>query len=361
MKKVLFVSNHAGFSKFNAPYMQWFHEQGWQVDNASPGIETGYYDNQYDLPIKRNPFSISNIISLIQLRKICKNNQYDIIHCHTPVGGFLGRLCISRKKSNTKIIYTAHGFHFYKGAKLINWLLFYPVEKYLAYRTDCLVTINDEDYECAKKHFHSDIRQINCVGVNLSRFKPVSEQERNEIRKKNGFSSDDFIIIYCAQFIQRKNHKFLIDKIYKLQKQIPNIKLCFVGNGKNENRIRKYVIRHGLSDTVIFLGYRTDVEKLYAMSDVLTSSSFQEGFGIAIVEGTACGIPALISRIRGHTNINFNILYDFNDDSFDKGLIRLYEDKSLREKYGKENIDNVKKFSIEYALSQMAEIYKDYM
>ena len=96
--KVLFISNHAGFSKFNAPYMQWFHEQGWQVDNVSPGIETGYYDNQYDLPISRSPFSFSNIKALKDLKKICKENEYDLIHCHTPVGGVLGRLCVKNKK-----------------------------------------------------------------------------------------------------------------------------------------------------------------------------------------------------------------------------------------------------------------------
>ena len=359
MKKVLFISNHAGFSKFNAPYMQWFHDQGWQVDNASPEIETGYYDNQYDVPIKRNPLALSNIKAFFELKKICRQNQYDIIHCHTPVGGVLGRLCVNHKKCKTKVIYTAHGFHFYKGSKLIHWLLFYPIEKLLAHRADCIVTINDEDFELAKKHFNSDIRKIDGVGVNLSRFKPVSEKEKCEIRKQNGVSDNDFVLIYCAQLIQRKNHKFLLDRVAKLKEQIPNIKLCFVGSGENEPEIKLYSKNLGLSECISFLGYRTDVEQLYAMSDVLISTSVQEGFAIGVIEGAACGLPTLISDIRGH--INSKMQFSLLDNSFEECLLKLYRDKSLREEYGKYNTEYAKNFSIEHSLTQMAKIYKEFM
>ena len=364
MKKVLFISNHAGFSKFNAPYMQWFHEQGWQVDNASLGRETGYCDNQYDFPIKRNPLAISNLKALHLLKKLCKEQKYDIIHCHTPVGGVLGRLCVNRKKSKTKVIYTAHGFHFYKGAKLLNWILFYPIEKLLAHRADCIVTINSEDFERAKKHFNSEIRKIDGAGVNLNRFHPVSEEEKIEIRKKNGFKENDFILIYCGQFMPDKNHIFLINKICGLKDKMPNIKVCLVGKGKTpefEEYIKNYVSKKHMEDIFCFMGYRTDIQELYAMSDVLVSTSKREGFGIGVVEGAACGIPALISRNRGHADININILFDFEDESFEQGLLKLYKDEKLRKEYGKYNVTYVKNFSIEHSLSQMAEIYKEFM
>ena len=359
MKKVLFISNHAGFSKFNAPYMQWFHEQGWQVDNASLGRETGYCDNQYDFPIKRNPLAPSNIKALFQLRKLCRQNRYDIIHCHTPVGGVLGRLCVNRKKCGTKVIYTAHGFHFYKGAPLLHWLLFYPVEKLLAHRADCIVTINDEDYERARQHFNSDVRKIDGVGVSLERFHPIAQTEKSEIRSENGFSDDDFVLIYCAQFIPRKNHIFLLKKFDSLRKKIPNLKLCFVGSGGDEQEMKKLAKTLGVADCVVFLGYRTDVEKLYAMSDIIVSSSLQEGFGIGVIEGAACGIPCVISRIRGH--ININILYEFNDDSFENAILKLHGDEALRKELGAYNVDYVKNFSIGHSLAQMAEIYREFM
>lgn len=366
MKKILFISNHAGFSKFNAPYMQWFHEQGWQVDNVSPGIETGYYDNQYDLPISRSPYSFSNLIALKQLKKICKTNQYDLIHCHTPVGGVLGRLCLGKQlKKTTKIIYTAHGFHFFKGASKMAWILFYPIEKLLSKKTDCIVTINDEDFDIASRKFHATIKKIDGVGVNLNRFKPITQQEKKIIRENNGFQEQDFIIVYCAQFIPRKNHKFLIDKIKKLRETIPNIKLCLFGSGEIEDTIKKYTETNGLDGIVKFLGYRKDAEKIYAMSDLLVSTSLQEGFAINLVEGMACGLPIVVSNIRGHRDIvgyaNNNILFNFEDDSFEKAILKFYNNQQLMYKVGEENIKKSEHFSVQNSLKSMEIIYREVM
>jgi glycosyltransferase EpsD len=149
--KVLFVSNTANFSKFNRPFMQWFKQQGWQVDYVSAGEEPVFdCDNQYAICIDRSPFSFNNFKTYKELKTILLND-YDLIHCHTPMGGFLVRL--AARKSRAKIIYTVHGFHFYKGAPLLNWLIYYPVEKHLTKYTDCLVTINQEDYNLASKKF----------------------------------------------------------------------------------------------------------------------------------------------------------------------------------------------------------------
>ena len=156
MKKVLFLSNTANFSKFNRPYMRWFKEQGWQVDYASAGEETVLdCDNQYSIPIARSPFSLKNLCALKELKKLLSENHYDILHCHTPMGGVIGRLAAKKlwREHKIKVIYTAHGFHFYKGAPLLNWLLYYPMEKWLAACTDVIVTINEEDYEKAKESF----------------------------------------------------------------------------------------------------------------------------------------------------------------------------------------------------------------
>ena len=156
MKKILFVSNSANFSKFNLPYMKWFKNEGWQVDYCSAGEEiVQNCDNQFSISIARSPFNLRNIMAYKELKKILYENSYDIIHCHTPMGGVLARLAAKKlwKKHQVKIIYTAHGFHFYKGAPLLNWLVYYPVEKYLSHFTDIIVTINEEDYEKAKTSF----------------------------------------------------------------------------------------------------------------------------------------------------------------------------------------------------------------
>jgi glycosyltransferase EpsD len=150
-RKILFVSNTANFSKFNRPFMRWFRQQGWQVDYVSAGEETvSDCDNQYTVCMARSPFSLNNVRAYKELKTILLNN-YDIIHCHTPMGACLARL--AARDCGAKVIYTAHGFHFFKGAPLLNWLMFYPIEKYLSKYTDCLVTINEEDYYLANKKF----------------------------------------------------------------------------------------------------------------------------------------------------------------------------------------------------------------
>ena len=153
MNKILFLSNTANFSKFNRPFMQWFKEQGWQVDYCSAGEEKVLdCDNQFSINIARSPFSLKNLQGLKQLKDILANGNYQILHCHTPMGGVLGRLAALKlwKQGKLKVIYTAHGFHFYKGAPRVNWLLYYPMEKFLAQWTDVIITINEEDYERAK-------------------------------------------------------------------------------------------------------------------------------------------------------------------------------------------------------------------
>jgi glycosyltransferase EpsD len=186
MPKILFVSNTANFSKFNLPIIEHLKKYGCQVDYASMGEETvPLCDNQYTISMTRNPFTIKNFFGYRELRKILKSNNYDIIHCHTPTAGFLAR--IAAKKSRSRIIYTAHGFHFYRGAPFYFWLIYYPIEKYLARFTDCLITVNHEDFEFAQKYIDVPILgHIDGVGVDLQRFYPASKTEKHDLRKKNG-------------------------------------------------------------------------------------------------------------------------------------------------------------------------------
>lgn len=182
MTKILYVSNTANFQKFNLPFMRWCKEQGWIVDYASPADEPVTECNHfYDIEMPRSPLKFFRILkSIKELKKILNENQYDILHCHTPVGSVVARLAAKslHKKGKIKVIYTAHGFHFYKGAPLLNWILYYPVEKILSNWTDILILINEEDYELSvKKHFKAkNIVKIDGVGVNLEKFKPLGDE-----------------------------------------------------------------------------------------------------------------------------------------------------------------------------------------
>jgi len=370
MKRVLFISNHAGFSKFNAPYMKWFREQGWTVDNISPGIEIAdYLDNQYDIAITRTPVSLKNILAYRAVKRIIQENNYTIIHCHTPVGGVLGRLCsIKVRKDGVSVIYTSHGFHFYKGSSLLSWIIYYNIEKILARYTDCIVTINEEDFSLAKKRFYTNsVFKINGVGVNLQRFKsPENNEKKMELRKNYGFKDSDFILIYVAQFVPRKNHGFLIAQMPLLLQKISNLKILFVGSGYLMEKCKSLVKKQALDDQVLFLGYRTDVENLYPLSDILISVSNQEGFGLNLPEGMACGLPIVCSKIRGHADIVKPSVNGFlfqldNADEMNDRIYQLYTDKSLRETISKQNIIDAERFSVTNSVNAMSIIYRQFM
>jgi glycosyltransferase EpsD len=370
MKKVLFISNHAGFSKFNAPYMAWFKGQDWIVDNVSPGIEVGQVDNQYDIAITRNPCSLNNILAYKAIKKIILKNKYNIVHCHTPAGGVLGRLCAKMARKNGAIVvYTCHGFHFCKGSSFLSWIVYYTVEKYLSYYTDCIVTINQEDYILAKNRFHAqNVYKINGVGVNLQRFKSISSTNKRILRKEYNFGYDDFIVIYVAQFIARKNHAFLINQLVPLMKNIAHLKVLLVGGGdisfveKYKAMIKEYM----LQDIVFFMGYRTDVENLYALSDILISVSQREGLPQNLIEGMACGLPVVCSNIRGHVDVinhsTNGFLFPLNEPrKMSEYIYQLFSDVNLRNTIARKNIIDVQKFSVVNSVSDMAEIYKQYM
>ena len=368
-KKVLFTSHRANFAKFNRPFMRWFKEQGYEVHYASDGKEEVLdCDKHFDVCFDRSPYSKRNIKAYKQLKNIIDKENYDIIHCHTPMGSVVTRLAAKdARKKGTKVLYTAHGFHFYKGAPLVNWLLYYPVEKYLSKYTDCIITINQEDFERAKAKFKStNVEKINGVGVDLNRFKPVSGEEKVSLRKQYGFNENDFILIYVAEFIDRKNHKFIIKCLDSIRSLIPNLKVLFVGDGIKLEECIELVNNGKLQDTVHFLGYRKDVDRLYQISDVLVTSALQEGLPINVIEGMASGLPIVCADIRGQVDVVTNdvngYLYETNNEKqFENAIVDLYSDENKRIRMGQRNLIDVKKFSLERAIKNMSCIYKDYM
>lgn len=368
-KKVLFVSHRANFAKFNRPFMRWFKKQGYEVHYASDGEEEVLdCDKHFDICFDRSPYSKCNIKAYRQLKDIIDKENYDIIHCHTPMGSVVTRLAAKdARKKGTRVLYTAHGFHFYKGAPLVNWLFYYPIEKYLSKYTDCIITINQEDFECAKAKFKpTNVEKINGVGVDLNRFRPVSGDEKVSLRKQYGFNEDDFILIYVAEFTENKNHRFILGCLEQLKNMIPNLKVIFAGDGVMSEKMIKMSNRLGLGNIVNFLGYRKDIDKLLKMPDISISASIREGLGLNIIEGMACGLPIVATKNRGHCDIvsasTNGYLYDLGSkDEFIKYITELYNNKAKREEMRKVNISDVKRYSLEDAIKSMGCIYRDYM
>lgn len=368
-KKVLFsatVDSH--ILAFHIPYLKYFKKQGYEVHVASNGTEKiPYTDIKHTISIQRNPFNLKNIYAIFKLKKIIDNEKYNIVHTHTPMGSVVTRLASirSRKKNNTRIIYTAHGFHFYKGAPPINWLIYFPIEKILSYFTDDLITLNDEDHKYALLNFKGikNIHKVNGVGVNLSKFRPGNQNNKSMLRNKFGFEENIFIILCVAEFTANKGQEFIVESAVELKKLIPNIKILFAGSGDRIIKTKKLVEKLNLSDVVYFLGYRKDMHNIYKISDIQISASIREGLPINIIEAMASGLPVVCSKIRGHTDLvrdeRNGLTYTVrNKDEFLKAIARMYKDSSLIQKAKDINPIDVKIYSQDKVLRLMKKIYE---
>ncbi|MGF7534283.1 glycosyltransferase family 4 protein [Bacillus mexicanus] len=370
-KKILFcatVDYH--FKAFHLPYFIWFKRMGWEVHVAASGqTNLPHVDEKFSIPIRRSPFHPHNLSVYRQLKEVIDANQYDIVHCHTPVGGVLARLAARQaRRHGTKVLYTAHGFHFCSGAPMKNWLLYYPIEKWLSSYTDCLITINEEDYIRAKglQRCEENTRKIHGIGVNTERFRPVSLDEQHKLKEKHGFHEDDFILIYPAELNQNKNQKMLIEAAALLKDKIPSLRLVFAGEGAMEQAYRTLADKLSASDNVRFYGFCGDIHELIQLADVSVASSIREGLGMNVLEGMAAEKPAIATDNRGHREIirdgeNGFLIKIGDSAAFADRIEQLYHQPELCRKLGQEGRKTALRFSEARTVEEMADIYSAYM
>lgn len=368
MDKVLFVATiDQHIRHFHVPYLKWFKENNYEVHVASSGKEIiPYVDQKFNIPFERSPFKTNNVKAYKQLKKLIKDNDYKVIHCHTPVGGVITRLAsISKNSRNTSIIYTAHGFHFFKGSPKRNWLIFYSLEKFLSKFTTCLITINQEDYKIAKKKFNAkNVKLINGVGIDLNRFAMQTKDNKIKLRKEFNFNIDDFILIYVGELSHRKNQTLLIDVMKKSIDLIPNLKLLLVGSGPLKEDYLKKISDLKLDGIVNLLGYRTDIDKLMTLSDAAVSSSLQEGLPVNVMEAMAIGLPLIVTNCRGNKDLVLNNKNGFvvgDENEFSNKLYQLYSSEKLKKEFSKCSRIMANTYSEENILKEMEIIYKDYL
>ena len=296
-----------------------FHIAGnWLYETNEELIEDekkyGIHIHQIDF--ERAPYSFKNKKAYKQLLSLCLKEQFDIIHCNTPVGGLYGRI-VGIKCNVKTIIYQAHGFHFYKGAPLINWLIYYPIEKWLARKTDILITINSEDYEIAKKRMKlrkgGHIEYVPGVGIDVESFK---NEQINRIKKRKELSlkENDIAVISVGDLIKRKNYQVSIEALSKTKNK--NIKLFICGVGPEQKKLEKLIQKLKLKDRVFLLGFRNDVKELLGAMDIFLITSKQEGIPRSTMEAMASSLPCVASNIRGNKDllIGFEeLLFKYND------------------------------------------------
>ena len=376
-KKVLFTSHTANFQKFNQPYILMLRRKlksPYKRLNFGEACEIHYasaeeekiknVDKSFKVDFCRSPFNLpAQYKSYRQLKKIIDAENYSLIHTHTPSGSVVTRLAArkARKKNGTKVIYTCHGFQFYESGPALDWLLWFPVEKFMSRFCDLIITINSEDYALARKHFtKTKVKQINGVGVDTTKFKPkLSARQKTNLRKKLKLSDDDFIISYVAEFIPRKNHRILLTAVQSLIIDHPDIHILLIGEGVLKERIEYLARTLHIDKNIHFLGYRQDVPELLEISDLYVSTSKNEGLGLNVLEACLMDCPVVMTDNRGHseiTNSQAKFLVGADDlDTLSDKIILAYRGAI------KYNLKFPEKFALKQSLDKMRKIYQQYI
>lgn len=324
--------------------------------------ENGYDIKFYDQSIYRSVFDFkSNFIAYRNLMNLLKNEKIDVIHCNTPIGGFLGRLCGKINKV-PKVIYTAHGFHFYQGAPLINRTIFKWAEIWMARFTDAIITMNKEDYQAAQKfklRNNGKVYYVPGVGVDTNRYQ-INDINIKELRSSLGLSTDDIILIAMGDLIDRKNYKTSINAIAKTNNKALHFLIC--GEGPKLENLKELSKELGVENQIHFLGFRTDIKELLNIADIFLFTTYQEGLPRSMMEAMSAGLPCIASKVRGNVDLIQEGVGGFlrnpeDSEGFAEVINILASDKELREKMKASNLETIKKFDVENVKKEMKKIY----
>ena len=335
------AGNALGYEVHLACNMDEIDPIGWQEDCKKYSVICHHID------FDRNPLAPKNIKAYRQLKLLLKENPMDFIHCNTPVGGLLGRIC-AKQLGNIPVLYQAHGFHFWKGAPLKNWLLYYPVEKLMAKFTDVLLTINREDYELAKTFSLKKggrVEYIPGVGVDVKGIQAM-QVDKAAKRRELGIPENAKVMISVGELNENKNHIATIKAFIKLN--LPQTYYLICGEGPLRQYLQKTIDENHMQQRIFLLGFRTDVLEYLKSSDIFLFPSQREGLPVSLMEAMAAGVPCIASKIRGNVDLlPEKNLFDLNDETMlmeeikkaVNGQLQTANDNAMIEKCDKVEID----------------------
>lgn len=318
MKALMLASVASMIDQFNMENIRLLQTMGYQVDVACNFLQGSTSSKErveafqkelsekqirsIFVPIPRKISAMKEIFaSYRQVKKLVEQEEYQLVHCHSPIGGAIARLaCRKQRKKGLRVIYTAHGFHFYTGAPKKNWVIFYPIEKWLSKYTDVLITICKEDYERAKKCMNAkEIRYIPGIGVDVDRIgaMPKHEEKRQEI----GIENEDKLLLSIGELNKNKNHEVILQAMARLKRKDVHLAIC--GKGELEQNLKQLARELGLEKQVHLLGFRTDAKQWLTVADIFVFPSFREGLPVSLMEAMAAGLPVVATKIRGTTDL----------------------------------------------------------
>ena len=369
--KILYVTTISlTMNSFFKPHIEMLVKEGNHVDIACNYNDLALDDlyteldcNFYQIDFSRSPLSKDNIKAYGQFKKVIEEGNYDIVHCHTPNAAFITRLVCRefRKKHGLKVFYTAHGFHFYKGAPKLNWMVYYPIEKFSSRFTDKLITINKEDYELAKNKFKAkEVHYVPGVGIDLSKFENI-QVDKAAKRREIGVPEDAFLLLSIGELNENKNHQVIVRALAQLND--PSVHYAIAGVGDKKGYLLELADELGVSGQLHILGYRKDVMMLCYSSDAFCFPSYREGLGLASIEAMACGLPIITSNIHGINDYSVDGVTGFKCDpdsveQFAQAITKI-SNIDTASSMGHNNISVASRYDVQRVNSILYEIYSN--
>ncbi len=372
-ERVLFVATvYTHLAAFHIPFMKLLQSWGYEVHAAASPDEGHKSEVEsigvrcWDVPFVRSPVSPNNLVAYRKLKALLTKEHYDLIHVHTPMAAWLGRLAAKRTKQGP-VLYTAHGFHFYKGAPWPYWLFYYPAEQLAARWTDGLIVMNSEDHEQAQKMGFKpgeNLFFVHGVGVDLEQFSPVPKS-RASVREELGLGDQDVVVTCVAEFTPTKNHAFLLAAWSRVTRDEPRAHLLLAGEGQLKKIMERKIEMESIPN-VHFLGFRRDVPRLLQSADIFVLPSRREGLPRSIMEAMAAGKPVVATDVRGSRDLVENgvtgILVKLSDVvGLAQAILQLVHDPELRLRMGKAGREKVQPYSLDHVIKEMSEIYARYL
>lgn len=340
--------------------------------------------------------------------RLIKTEKPDIIHTHTAKAGALGRaaavlynlLTISKlqikklqrlRKSNddqkpsnshrTKLVHTYHGHIFHGYFSPLKTNLFLAIEKILGSLTDKIITVSENQRgEILSLGIGNSRKVISvCLGLELGKFLEV-DRFKGQLREELGIAPETKLVGIIARIVPVKNHVMFIDAAAEFKKinQVHKAVFLIVGDGDLRRQMERYARGKGFRDDMIFLGFRRDLERIYADLDLVALTSLNEGSPVALIEAMAAARPVISTDVGGvkdlfcremkssstRPNLRFfeqGILVPPLDiKGFAHGMEILIKNDSLRMEMGRNGRQRVwPTFDISRLLKDMERLYDD--
>lgn len=363
--KILYIASTFGhLASFHQPYLQWFDRQGYEVHAAAGGAPCDLegVSRFIALPLEKSMFSPKNLAAVWALYRLMKQEQYELISLHTSLAAFFARLAVfPLGKHRPCVMNTVHGYLFDKDTRWIKRMLLLGAERMTAPVTDWLLTMNRQDAEIARR-YHLGKKQAftRGMGVDFLRFTPPTQSRREELRQQLGLKPSDLVLIYAAEFSERKNQAMLIRGMQTLPQ---NVILLLPGQGSLREACRMQAESVGLTDRVRFPGFVREMENWYRAADICVSASRIEGLPFNLMEAMACGLPVVVSDIKGHEDLVCNgengFLYPFGDA---KAFVRAVQElckAEMRQRMGETAVCSVQRFGIKEVFPELTALYEN--